>query len=154
MFLISINHNDHQYSNIKQINGGNYSQYEYRFVSNSSGYYYVELKDISDQSYHCSFLMLSQASITTYTSFTDGTTVPTNFTASDVCKTNLSARFSNAEGNGSRATGLCSHAEGYTTTASGQSSHAEGNGTSASNYYSHAEGDTTIASGSCAQWLR
>ena len=58
--------------------------------------------------------------------------------------------YSHAEGNDTKAFGLCSHSEGGTTTASGNYSHAEGYETAASGYASHAEGETTTASGLCS----
>lgn len=48
--------------------------------------------------------------------------------------------YSNAEGDGSKATGPASHAEGVNTKASGSASHAEGRWTHAAESNSHAEG--------------
>lgn len=58
--------------------------------------------------------------------------------------------YAHAEGNYTKALGVCSHSEGYGTTASGGDSHAEGYGTAASGYYSHAEGSSSTASGTAA----
>lgn len=56
-------------------------------------------------------------------------------------------KFSHAEGNSTKASGVGSHAEGAGTEATGDYSHAEGNNSIASGSRSHAEGLSTQAEG-------
>lgn len=56
-------------------------------------------------------------------------------------------KYSLAEGQDTRASGLAAHAEGYSTVASNEYAHAEGMMTIASGWQSHAEGEHTYAEG-------
>lgn len=57
------------------------------------------------------------------------------------------ANYANAEGDGTKASGLFSHAEGQYSNATNECSHSEGVGTTASGAHAHAEGEGSIAYG-------
>lgn len=84
-FLITSSHS----AKVKfvQLNSTDYSKFRIRGLVDSSGNCYVELYDdnnsitnTTSQTVHCALLPLSSINtITKYTTFTDGTTIPTNF---------------------------------------------------------------------------
>ena len=89
-FLITASHTGGNTSNIIELASCNYTQVRSRIVVNTSGEYYFEVydtaRDISSsttQTWRCSFVPLLEATITAYTAFTDGTTVPTGYTATN-----------------------------------------------------------------------
>ena len=85
-FLINVSHSS--YGQIIELGSNNYSKFKVRLVVNSNGYYYIEIYDTASsiasgttQTWHCSLLTFQPATVTTYTAFTDGTTVPSGYTA-------------------------------------------------------------------------
>lgn len=89
-FLITTSHNGATKSSVIELASCDYTPVRSRIVVNSSGNYYFEVYDTAQsisasttQAWHCSFVPLLGANITTYTAFTDGTTVPTNYTATN-----------------------------------------------------------------------
>ena len=85
-FLINTSHSF--YGQITELGANNYSKFKVRLVVNSNGDYYVEIYDTASsiasgttQTWHCSFLSFQPATITAYTTFTDGTTIPSGYTA-------------------------------------------------------------------------
>lgn len=84
-FLINTSHSS--YGQITELGANNYSKFKVRLVVNSNGDYYVEIYDTASsiasgttQTWHCSFLSFQPATITAYTTFTDGTTIPSGYT--------------------------------------------------------------------------
>ena len=91
-FLINASHAS--YGQITELGANNYSKFKVRLVVNSNGDYYVEIYDTASsiasgttQTWHCSFLSFQPATITAYTTFTDGTTVPSGYTANGEMET-------------------------------------------------------------------
>lgn len=93
-FLINTSHSS--YGQITELGANNYSKFKVRLVVNSNGDYYVEIYDTASsiasgktQTWHCSFLSFQPATITAYTTFTDGTTIPSGYTAKGEMETVL-----------------------------------------------------------------
>lgn len=86
-FLITTSHSGATKSSIIELASCNYTQVRSRIVVNRNGNYYFEVYDTAQsiapsttQRWHCTFLPLLGADITTYTDFTDGTTIPSGYT--------------------------------------------------------------------------
>mgnify|MGYP003293213338 CR=1 FL=1 len=84
-FMINASHA--QKVSITQLNGTKYSSVRIRGVADENGSTYIELYDTAQsiasgtaQSWYCSWIPILQSTITTYTAFTDGSTVPANHT--------------------------------------------------------------------------
>jgi hypothetical protein len=74
--------------NIIELASCNYSAVRVRAVANSSGDYYLELYDTAAsiaagtaQTWRCRYIPVLEATVTTYTAFTDGTTIPSGYSA-------------------------------------------------------------------------
>lgn len=85
-------------ANITKISGCNYSSESIRVLANSTGYCYVELYDSNKsittdttQSVYCRLIPIFAKEITKYTSFTDGTTLPDNFSVAASMTTNTNS---------------------------------------------------------------
>lgn len=85
-FIVSTSHSS--VGKISLIGSTNYSNFNIRVVVNSSGAFYFEIDDTANniasgtaQTWHCSYLPLMPTTVTVYTAFTDGTTIPSGFTA-------------------------------------------------------------------------
>ena len=90
IFLVYVSHPGSNASHITELASTNYSTIRCRVVSNSNGAYYFEIYDTATsiasgtaQTWHCCFVPLTDATITTYTAFTDGSTIPSNFAAAN-----------------------------------------------------------------------
>lgn len=84
-FMINASHA--QKVSITQLNGTKFSSVRIRGVADNNGSTYIELYDTAQsiksgtaQSWYCSWIPILQSTITTYTAFTDGSTVPENHT--------------------------------------------------------------------------
>ena len=86
--------------NIIQLSGAHYYNITpiaslFRLVYKNNGDYYFEVYDEinvetgQEQTWHCCFIPLTEASLTTYTAFTDGTTVPSGYTAGETFYANV-----------------------------------------------------------------
>lgn len=92
-YIIKTHHSSKAY--ITKISGSNYSiGLQIRVLSDSAGNSYVELYDNANsinasttQVVYCRLVPLFAGDITKYTSFTDGTTLPTNFSVGDTLTT-------------------------------------------------------------------
>ena len=89
-FLITASHSGASHSSIIELASCNYTQVRSRIVVNSNGNYYFEVYDTAQsiassttQRWHCTFLPLLGADLTTYTEFTNGTTIPSGYTATN-----------------------------------------------------------------------
>ena len=87
-FLITTSHAGATYSNTIELASCNYTQVRSRIVVNTNGLYYFEIYDDKTsiavgtaQTWHCCFIPLLDTTLTCYTTFTDGTTVPSGYTA-------------------------------------------------------------------------
>lgn len=85
-FIVSTSHAS--VGKISLIGSTNYSNFNIRVVVNSGGSFYFEIDDTANniasgttQTWHCSYLPLMSTTVTVYTTFTDGTTIPSGFTA-------------------------------------------------------------------------
>ena len=85
-FMITSSHS--KVCNIVQIGANTYSTFQIRGVTNSNGTAYVEIYDSSNsiasgtaQSWHCAWTPLLESTLTPYTVFTSGATVPSDYTA-------------------------------------------------------------------------
>lgn len=92
-FLIKAHHSSRAL--ITKLSGCNYSSIELRVLADSGGNCYVELKDSANgatssnsQIVHCVLLDWFKGSVEKYTSFTDGTTLPSGFTVAATITTN------------------------------------------------------------------
>ena len=94
-FVINVNHN--KKATIVKVGTSLYSSIQLRIVEDSSGNCYVELNDnansatnATSQNVICRLICIRTGTPTLYTAFTDGTTLPTNFsqTASITTNTN------------------------------------------------------------------
>lgn len=90
VFLVFVSHSGSNASHIIELASTNYSTIRCRVVSNSGGSYYFEIYDTANniasgtsQTWHCCFVTLTDATLTTYTAFTDGSTIPSNFAAAN-----------------------------------------------------------------------
>lgn len=95
-FMIKAHHSSR--GNITKISGCNYSIVSIRIVCDSSGNCYVEFFDSANgatnattQTVYCTLIEVAVGSITKYTSFTNGTTLPTNFTVAATLTTNTNS---------------------------------------------------------------
>lgn len=95
-FMIKAHHSSK--GNIVKISGCNYSIVSIRIVCDSSGNCYVEFFDSANgatnattQTVYCTLIEVAVGSITKYTSFTNGTTLPTNFTVAATLTTNTNS---------------------------------------------------------------
>lgn len=86
-FAISVNHSSK--SKIVKIGTANYSSIQIRVNSDSGGNCYIELYDTANsatntttQTVQCRVVGIRNGTVTKYTTFTDGTTLPTNFSTS------------------------------------------------------------------------
>lgn len=89
-FLITSSHAGSNFVHCTEIDSCNYTQIKVRTVCKLDGTYYFEIYDTASsiaagttQKWHCCFIPLAATNITTYTSFTDGTTIPSGYTASN-----------------------------------------------------------------------
>lgn len=87
-FMINASHST-GYSQIVQLNSTSYSSFQIRLVTNNFSVTYIELYDTADsiasgtnQSWQCFWVPFGYSSITTYTVFTDGSTVPSGYAVS------------------------------------------------------------------------
>lgn len=93
-FVIKVHHS--QKAIISKISGSTYSTgIQVRVVSDSSGNCYVEMYEnvngatnTTTQTVYCSLIDIACGEITTYTSFTDGSSIPTGFTSNATITTN------------------------------------------------------------------
>lgn len=95
-FMIKAHHSSR--GNIVKISGCNYSIVSIRIVCDSSGNCYVEFFDSANgatnattQTVYCTLIEVAVGSITKYTSFTNGTTLPANFTVAATLTTNTNS---------------------------------------------------------------
>jgi hypothetical protein len=96
-FLITSSHASK--CQIIELASTDYTAVRCRAVVNSGGTYYFEVYDTANsissgtaQTWHCCFIPLLDTTLTIYTSFTDGSTVPSGYTAvNDITTTNGSA---------------------------------------------------------------
>ena len=95
-FMIKAHHSSR--GNIVKISGCNYSTVSIRIVCDSSGNCYVEFFDSANgatnattQTVYCTLIEVAVGSITKYTSFTNGTTLPANFTVAATLTTNTNS---------------------------------------------------------------
>ena len=95
-FMIKAHHPSK--GNIVKISGCNYSIVSIRIVCDSSGNCYVEFLDNANgatnattQTVYCTLIEVAVGSITKYTSFTNGTTLPANFTVAATLTTNTNS---------------------------------------------------------------
>lgn len=94
-----------------QLSNGTYTSFQYRIVANNNGSYYFEIYDFANninsgtsQTWSCHFVPLLNATLTPYTVFTDGGTIPSGYTTLGMCLSNMkSGRSSYANGEGSIA---------------------------------------------------
>lgn len=85
-YLVKTHHSSN--GTLIKLGGHKYSMgYKVRLLANSSGHSYIELYDncqsatsSTTQSVYCRLIPIYAGAVTKYTSFTDGTTVPTDFT--------------------------------------------------------------------------
>lgn len=93
-FVIKVHHS--QKATISKISGSTYSTgIQIRVVSDSSGNCYVEMYEnvngatnTTSQTVYCSLIDIACGAITTYTSFTNGASIPTGFTSNATITTN------------------------------------------------------------------
>ena len=93
-FVIKVHHS--QKATISKISGSTYSTgIQVRVVSDSSGNCYVEIYEnvngatnTTTQTVYCSLIDIACGEITTYTSFTNGSSTPTGFTSNAIITTN------------------------------------------------------------------
>lgn len=85
-FLITTSHASKCF--INALGTTNYSAVRIRGVVQSNGTAYIELYDTANsiasgttQTWHCSYIPILSSTVTTYTAFTDGTTLPSGYTA-------------------------------------------------------------------------
>lgn len=83
-FTINTSHSNT--CNIIQIGANNYTSFKIRGIVNSGGETYIEIYDSSNniasgttQTWHCSWLPLLSSTITKYTSFTSGASIPSGY---------------------------------------------------------------------------
>ena len=95
-FLIKVHHPSRAL--ITKLSGCNYSSIELRVLADSDGNCYVELKDSAHnatsstvQGVQCVLLDWFKGSVEKYTSFTDGTTLPSGFTVAATITTNANS---------------------------------------------------------------
>ena len=91
-FIINTSHAS--YGQIHQIGSNNYSKFKIRLLVNSSGYIIVDIYDTANsiasgatQNWYCSYLSFQPATITTYTAFTDDSTIPSEYTSNGEMET-------------------------------------------------------------------
>lgn len=91
-FIINTSHAS--YGQIHQISSNNYSKFKIRLLVNSSGYIIVDIYDTANsiasgttQSWYCSYLSFQPATVTTYTAFTDDSTIPSGYTSNGEMET-------------------------------------------------------------------
>lgn len=88
LIIASTSSNINQSVRIIQISGASFSSVRVRAVSRGYGRYYFEVYDAAfniavgtKQTWNCRYMPLLESTITPYTSFTDGTTIPTSWMA-------------------------------------------------------------------------
>jgi hypothetical protein len=160
------------YPNNLIINGVDYSNKEYNFVSTAIVVELPPLEKINegngdgiiirgrvpgnygnigfraiDLSYSGSVSSIAGATGVSSFASGDNTRASASYSTATGSDTIASATFSNASNNNTRASGNMSHAEGDDTEASGDTSHSEGQNTSASGAISHSQNLNTTASG-------
>ena len=92
----AINAHHKQNGSIVKITGSRYGSFiQVRIVVDSSGNCYVELYDDANkatnattQNVNCTFIRVTSGNLTTYTAFTDGTTLPSNYAVAASLTTN------------------------------------------------------------------
>lgn len=84
-YLVTVHHGTYR-SNIVQLGGSNYSAISVRACTNENGSAYLELYETARnatnstiQDVRCNLIPISCGEITKYTTFTDGTTIPSGF---------------------------------------------------------------------------
>lgn len=89
-FIINVHHNSSDQCHINVLQGNSYKAIKIRGIVNTSGHAYIELYDDANsiasgttQNVECNLQILTKGSTepTLYTTFTDGTTLPSGFTA-------------------------------------------------------------------------
>lgn len=87
-FYITSSHAGSNLVIINQISANNYSTFGIRGVGTTNGIYYLELLDTANsiasgtaQTWHCTYIPILNSTVTTYTAFTDGTTIPSGYAA-------------------------------------------------------------------------
>ena len=95
-FLITSSHAGSDCATCIELSSNNYTAIRSRLVAANTGHYYFEVYDTAasiavgtSQNWSCCFIPISGVTLTTYTSFTDGTTVPTGYTAMNDFTTTL-----------------------------------------------------------------
>lgn len=85
-FLVTSSHSS--FGQIVPLSSNNYTPIRLRILVNSTGDFYIEINDTAQsiasgttQNWHCTFVPLSDISVTAYTAFTDGSSVPSGYTA-------------------------------------------------------------------------
>ncbi len=85
-FLVTTSHSC--YGQIVPLSSNNYTPIRSRILVDTSGNFYIELYDTAQsikagttQTWYCTFVPLSDMVVTTYTAFTNGSTVPSGYTA-------------------------------------------------------------------------
>ena len=85
-FLITTSHAGATYSTCQELASCNYTQIRSRLVVASNGTYYFEVYDTAQsiasgvaQKWHCCFIPLADTTLTCYTSFEDGSTIPSGY---------------------------------------------------------------------------
>lgn len=109
-FLVTAHHSSN--GKIIKLAGHNYSNgYQVRLLVDSSGNSYFELYDncnsatnSTTQTVYCNLFPISTGAVTRYTSFTDGSTLPTNFTVKQTMTVDNTDIQANLSGNATTAT--------------------------------------------------
>ena len=91
-FLVNSSHSNS--AGLVQINSTKYSTLRIRVLGSSQGNCYIEILDTANniasgtsQTWYCSFTPLAECTLTKYTTFTDGTTLPSGYVVSADIKT-------------------------------------------------------------------
>lgn len=87
-FLLTSSHAGSKYANCQEISSNNYTPMRVRLVTDTNGKYYFEIYDTAQsiasgttQTWNCCYIPLADTTLTCYTSFTDGSTIPSGYTA-------------------------------------------------------------------------
>ena len=87
-FLVISSHAGSKYASCQELASNNYTPVRIRLVSNNNGQYYFEIYDTAQsiasgttQTWDCYYIPLADTTLTPYTTFTDGSSVPSGYTA-------------------------------------------------------------------------
>lgn len=93
-FLITTSHD--KYGQLIQLSSNSYTATILRIVVNSTGYFYIDIKDEArniaegtEQTWYCAYIPISSQTVTTYTAFTSGAYLPDGFEAPSRINTTL-----------------------------------------------------------------